>query len=141
MDLSAVQAEATRLSPLMHLATVYPDGTPHVAPVHPAWLDGTVWISSFVNSVKVRNIGTNPVVAAHWQVDESGDGVALWGTASVHGDIDTKRRLWEGVFDYDLDAFFPKGPDSADATFIAIEPSRALVLKQYGLAGRDTWQR
>lgn len=141
MELSDVQSEATRLSPLMHLATVGPDGSPHVAPVHPAWLDGTLWISSFADSVKARNIAGNPKVAAHWQVDESGDGVAVWGTATVHTDIETKRRLWTDVFDYDLNAFFPDGAESEGACFIAIEPSRAVVLKQYGIAGRDTWRR
>ena len=141
MELSDVQAAASRLSPYLHLATIAPDGAPHVAPVSPAWLDGTIYVSSFSTSAKVRNIAANPQVAAHWQVDDSGDGVALWGTATLHADLETKRRLWTGVFGYDLDQFFPDGPESELATFIAIEPTRAVVLKQYGMAGRDVWRR
>lgn len=70
----------------------------------------------------------------------SGDGVELWGTATVHDDLDTKRRLWKGVFDYDLDQFAPGGPDgSPDTAFMAVRPTRALVLKQYGMGGMQRW--
>ncbi len=53
--------------------------------------------------MKARNVASNPQVALHWQVTEKGDGVEVWGTASVHTDVETKRRLWEGVFDYNLE--------------------------------------
>jgi PPOX class probable F420-dependent enzyme len=141
MDLEAVKAETTRLSKWAHLATVGADGKPDVVPTWPAWHDDKVWIFSDVNSVKVRNLAANPNVAMHWQVDESGDGVEIWGTATVHTDLDTKRRLWTGVFSYNLDDFAPAGPESPDNCFVAVEPERALALKQYGMAGRDTWRR
>ncbi len=140
MDLDEVKAETARLSNWAHIATVGRDGNPDVVPIWPAWQDDTVWISTGTNSVKVRNIAHNPNVALHWQVDESGDGVEVWGTASVHTDIDTKRRLWTGVFSYNLNDFVPDGPESPEACFVAIRPQRALALKQYGMAGRDTWQ-
>jgi Pyridoxamine 5'-phosphate oxidase len=93
---------------------------PDVVPVWPAWRDDTVWIFSHTNSVKVRNIAANPNIAPHWQVDESGDGVELWGTATVDTDSETKRRLWTGVFTYNLDDFAPEGLDSPDNCFIAV---------------------
>ena len=93
-----------------------------------------------VTSVKARNVSANPSVALHWQVTEVGDGVELWGTAIVHDDVETKRRLWDGVFDYDLDAFSPGGPDNSPQTgFLAITPTRALVLRQYGMGGMHRW--
>ncbi len=141
MDLNEVAAETTRLSNWAHLATVGADGNPDVVPVWPAWQDDTVWIFSEANSVKVRNLAANPNVAMHWQVDESGDGVEVWGTAVVHSDLDTKQRLWTGVFTYNLDDFAPDGPQSASYCFIAVRPDRVLALKQYGMAGRDTWKR
>jgi PPOX class probable F420-dependent enzyme len=141
VDLNDVATETTRLSNWAHLATVGADGNPDVVPVWPAWQDDRVWIFTDVNSVKVRNLAANSNVAMHWQVDESGDGVEVWGTAAVHSDLDTKRRLWTGVFTYNLDDFAPDGPESASNCFIAIRPDRALALKQYGMAGRDTWQR
>lgn len=140
MDLDRVKSEAARLSPWAHVATVGADGEPDVVPVHPSWEDDTLWFMAGGTSVKVRNITHQPVVALHWQVTETGDGLEVWGTAEAHGDVETKRRLWTGVFDYDLDQFAPGGPDdSADTVFVAVTPSRALYLAAYGMGGRETW--
>jgi general stress protein 26 len=140
MTLEAVKAFASNLSPWAHLATVGADGEPDVVPIHPCWEGDVLWIMGGATSVKARNIAHQPKVALHWQVSANGDGVEVWGTASVHTDLATKRRLWTGVFDYDLGAFAPGGPDnSPDTAFIAVHPERALVLKAYGMAGRSTW--
>lgn len=90
-------------------------------------------------SVKAANINANPSVAMHWQVSEAGDGVEVWGMAAVHTDNETKRDLWEGVFDYDLNLFMPAGPDSPEAAMISIQPTRALIIKTYGAAGLQRW--
>lgn len=140
MDLETVKRESARLSPWAHLATVGRDGDPDVAPVHPAWDGDTLWIMTFGNSVKVRNIAHHPRVAMHWQVTEAGDGVEVWGTADVHRDLETKKRLWTGVFDYDLNLFSPGGPEgSPNSVFVSIRPERALYLMAYGMKGRETW--
>ena len=140
IELAAVKEFAAALSPWAHLATVGADGRPDVVPVHPCWEGDTLWSMVGAGSVKAGNVAANPNVALHWQVTEAGDGVELWGTAVVHEDVETKRRLWQGVFDYDLDAFAPGGPDdSPDTGFMAITPTRALVLKQYGMQGLQRW--
>lgn len=140
MDLEHVKRESARLSPWTHVATVGPDGDPDVVPVHPAWEGDTIWFMAGATSVKVRNIAHHPNVAMHWQVSEAGDGVEVWGTAEVHADLDTKRRMWAGVFDYDLGQFAPGGPDdSPDTVFVAVRPTRALYLASYGMKGRETW--
>jgi general stress protein 26 len=142
IDLGAVKEFASALSPWAHIATVGADGAPDVVPVHPCWEGDTLWAMIGANSVKARNAAANPEVALHWQVTEVGDGVELWGTATVHDDIETKRRLWQGVFDYDLNAFAPGGPDdSPDTAFMAIAPTRAVVLVQYGMGGLRRWSR
>jgi general stress protein 26 len=141
MDLEHVKQEASKLSPWAHLATVGADGDPDVAPVHPCWEGDTLWIMTGAASVKVRNIAHNPNVAMHWQVTAAGDGVEIWGTAKMYTDLETKRRLWNGVFDYDLNAFSPGGPEgSPDNGFLAVTPKRALVLKAYGMGGREVWK-
>ncbi len=140
-DLSDVQSFAAGLSPWAHLATVGADGAPDVVPVHPCWEGDTLWTMVGADSVKARNVRANDQVALHWQVTESGDGVEVWGTAAIHDDLDTKRRMWDGVFDYDLDAFAPGGPEnSPDTVFMAVTPSRATILKQYGMGGIDRWK-
>jgi general stress protein 26 len=141
-NLEDIKAEASRLSPWAHVASVGPDGKPDVVPVHPAWEGDTLWFMTFAGSVKVANIRANPHVALHWQVTEAGDGVEVWGEASVHDDLDTKRRLWEGVFDYDLDLFSPGGREgSPDTVFVAVEPERAVAIKAYGIGGIERWSR
>ena len=98
-----------------------------------------MWVMVGRTSVKVRNLATDDRVAMHWQITEKGDGLEVWGTASVHEDIETKRRLWHGVFDYDLNMFAPGGPDSPDIAFVQIRPQRAVFLKAYGIGGIDRW--
>jgi general stress protein 26 len=138
--LDEVKAFATGLSMWAHLATVGADSKPDVVPVHPCWEGDTLWVMCGLNSVKTRNIADNPNVAMHWQVEAIGDGVEVWGTATIHSDLDTKRRLWNGVFDYDLNAFAPGGPDnSPDTAFIAIHVEKALILYMYGAKGRDVY--
>lgn len=140
ISLDEVKTFATNLSPWAHLATVGDDGEPDVVPVHPCWEGETLWTMLGVQSVKARNAAANDKVALHWQVTEVGDGVEIWGTAEVFTDVETKRRLWDDVFDYDLNAFAPGGPDNSPETaFMAIRPTRAVVLKQYGMAGIQRW--
>jgi general stress protein 26 len=140
MELDQIKTEGRRLSPWAHLATVGADGKPDVVPVHPAWEGDTLWVMAFEDSVKCRNIAHQPEVALHWQVTEAGDGLELWGTASVHTDLDTKRRLWTGVFDYDINLFVPGGPEAPGTAFIAVVPSQAVYLKAYGTGGIDRWK-
>lgn len=140
--LDDIKTAAANLSAWAHVATVGADGKPDVVPVHPAWIDDTLWFMTFGDSVKVANLGANADVAMHWQVTEAGDGVEVWGTAVVHDDVDTKRRLWDGVFDYDLNLFSPGGPDdSPNTVFVAVTPERAVSIKAYGIGGRETWRR
>ena len=140
MELDEIKAKALALSPWMHIATVGADGKPDVVPVHPCWEGDVLWTMAGTTSVKARNIAANPNVALHSQVSEKGDGVEIWGTATIHADLETKRRLWTGVFDYDLNAFAPGGPDDSEGTcFIAIVPERALFLDTYGMGGSFRW--
>jgi general stress protein 26 len=140
MDLAGIRDFASQLSPWAHLATVGADGEPDVVPVHPCWEDDTLWIMCGADSVKTRNVLHEARVALHWQVTASGDGVEIWGTAVFFDDLETKRRLWHGVFDYDLSAFAPGGPDNAPGSgFLAVTPNRALLLRAYGMGGRETW--
>ena len=141
MDLQTFKDFASSLSPWAHVATVGADGEPDVVPVHPCWEGDTLWFMGGLGSVKARNVARNDKVALHWQVTETGDGAELWGTAEVFGDVETKRRLWEGVFDYDLSAFSPGGPDDSPETgFFAVTPARALLIRQYGMGGMERWK-
>ena len=141
ISLDEIKTFTASLSPWAHLATIGADGEPDVVPVHPAWEGGTIWAMVGADSVKARNVAANSSVAMHWQVTEAGDGVEVWGDARVHTDLETKQRLWNGVFDYDLDQFAPDGPEGEGTAFIAIEPRRALAVYAYGTSGMKRWKQ
>ena len=113
MNIKEVIKASKDLGEWAHIATVSGSGTPYVTPVHPCWEGETLWIMVGVNSVKSKNIADSPSVSLHWQVSEetSFDSLILWGQAKLFTDIETKTRLWSGVFDYDLDVFAPNGPE------------------------------
>ncbi len=141
MEIADFKEFATALSPWAHIATIGADNEPDVVPVHPCWEGDTLWFMAGSTSVKARNVEHNNNVAMHWQITENGDGAELWGTAEVFTDVETKRRMWDGVFDYDLNAFAPGGPDDSEGTgFIAITPNRLLTMKQYGVGGMERWK-
>jgi len=142
LTLHDIKTFATGLSPWAHLATVGADGEPDVVPVHPCWEGDMIWIMVGRDSVKSKNVAHEARVALHWQVTENGDGVEVWGRSSLHADVDTKRRLWNGVFDYDLNAFAPGGPDnSPDTVFMRVDVDRAMLMRAYGMAGIERWKR
>ena len=140
MNLDEIKARSRELSTRAYLATVGSRAVPNVVPVHPAWEHDVLWVMTGRTSVKARNIGQNPKVALHWEVGDLGDGLELWGTGAVHDDAGTKRRLWTGIFDYDLDAFAPGGAEhSPDIVFIAIHPERAVYAEAFGTRAVDRW--
>jgi hypothetical protein len=47
------------------LATVRPDGRPHVIPRWGVWLDGQFWYDGAPTTVHVRNLEANPACALH----------------------------------------------------------------------------
>lgn len=141
MNIEDIEIIARGLSVRTYLATTNPAMEPHVVPVHPAWEGTTIWIMTSRSSVKARNIEANPTVAMHWETNEAGDGILVWGAATTHGDRATKQRLWTGVFDYDLDEFAPDGINDPATVFVAVEPQRAVHALAYGAGGVQRWAR
>ena len=45
------------------LATVRPDGTPHLVPIWFVWVAGKIYLCTGADSVKVRNLTRNPQVS------------------------------------------------------------------------------
>jgi general stress protein 26 len=143
MDFAAVLDHAARLGPIMYLATVTPAGDPHVVPVHIDWHEGAAWSVAGTSDVKTRNIAAHPAVCLHSSVSEvtGWDHLMVWGDAAFLADVETKRRMWSGVFGYDLDDFAPGGPeDSPETGFLRITPYRVVLLRRYGFGGRDDWR-
>lgn len=139
MNIHDIERLGRELSVRSYLATVGAAGEPHVVPVHPGWEDTSICIMTGRTAVKTSNVRRDPRIAMHWEANAAGDGLLVWGTATVHTDLDTKARLWNEAFDYDLSAFAPDGPDTPDVVFISIEPTRAIHAMAYGSGGVDRW--
>ena len=56
------------------LATVRPDGRPHVTPIWGVWLDGALYFDGHPGTRWARNLAGNPACAVHL---ESGDDVVI----------------------------------------------------------------
>ena len=144
LEFDQLVAESKRLGIWTYMATSSKSGRPYVTPVHPGWEGETLWTMIEINSVKAKNGAANPQVSCHWPVsEETGmDSLMVWGTGQVFTDIETKRRLWEGVFDYDLSMWAPDGVENCpDKGFLAVTPTKALLLRFYGAKGRAEWRR
>lgn len=141
MELTDVQSEAARLGSRVYVATVRPDGRPHSVPIVMTWLDDKVYGFVANPSVKVTNLRSNPNVQLHWLVAEATnwDSLIIDGTANLIDTTEGRRALWDRM-GYDLSLFEPGGPEADSHVFIEVIPERALLLRKYGVEGRDTWQ-
>ena len=120
------------------MATVRPDGSPHVAKVWPAVDGHTIWIGTRATSGKARNLRVHPGAALMYEPQGE---AYVYGDAEVVTDIETKQRVWNsGIFTYPMEGFFG-APERDDFVFLKITPRRAIVLTQ-GESGivRNTWQ-
>ena len=119
------------LTGLAHLATVRPDGRPHVSVVATAIEGETVWIGTSRSSRTARNLAERPAASIMWR-----PGAEVYVDADVElvDDLDTKRRLWDGgVFPYDPSMFFGT-VDDPDFVLLRLSP-RAAVLQTMGRSG------
>lgn len=87
-------AERLRTAEILWLATVRPDGRPHLVPVWFLWEGETILIFSKPNNQKIRNLRQNPAVTV--SLDATGRGndvIVLEGTAQFVDDPDTTTAL------------------------------------------------
>lgn len=73
-----------RLERTVRLATVSPEGSPHVVPLWFVWLDGTMFMNSTADNVTVRNLEHNAMVTG--VVDDGKTYDELRGVL-VHGTV------------------------------------------------------
>jgi PPOX class probable F420-dependent enzyme len=121
------------------IATVWPDGRPHVMPVWGMWRDGELWFSSSLGSRKTRNLLANPVCAV--TSDDPQNPVIFEGTATLEQDIEVLEKILAAEnekygTDYGMDMFDP----AVNATF-RIRPRWAFALTEGDFTGSPTkWE-
>lgn len=127
------------LTGFAHIATVRPDGRPHVAKVAPAVDRDVLWIASRVSSRKARNIAADPHVALMYEPRAE---AYVQATGELITDLETRERVWaSGMFPFPLEGFFGTY-DHPDFVLVRLTPTSAILMSQDG-AGirRDTWER
>ncbi len=73
------------------VATVWPDGRPHVMPVWGMWHDESVWFSSSVRSRKARNLRADPRCVV--TTDNPIEPVVVEGVAEVVRELGAIREM------------------------------------------------
>jgi len=116
------------------IATVGPDGHPHLAPVWGVWRRGALWFSSGPRSRRARNLAMHPRCAA--TTDDAHQPVVLEGEATRIGDRDAVVAFCAASnakygTDYGPDFFL------ANATF-RIDPVWAFALDDEDFPGTPT---
>jgi hypothetical protein len=77
--------ERLEAAPIYWVASVRPDGRPHVTPIWGVWVDGAFWMEGGPNTRRFRNLAANPAAVV---TVERGDDVVI-----VEGDADRVTQL------------------------------------------------
>ncbi len=119
------------------VATIRPDGRPHVMPVWGVWMEDALWFSSSRGSRKARNLAAN---AAHCTIatDNAYEPVVIEGEAVLIDDLavigafvaETNQKY---KTDYSIDFFNP-----ADNACFNVRPTWAFGLIESDFTGSPT---
>jgi nitroimidazol reductase NimA-like FMN-containing flavoprotein (pyridoxamine 5'-phosphate oxidase superfamily) len=118
------------------VATVRPDGRPHVMPVWGVWFDGRLSFSSGLRSRKARNLAAEPRCTI--TTDQAQDPVVLDGLAEQVVDADGIAAFltaMNGKYDAGMTAAFLD--PAVNGTF-AVRPQRVIALSHDDFTGSPT---
>jgi len=94
--------------------------------------DCAIWIATFANSRKVKQIKKNPRICLAFIQQPNGDKSAtVFGKAEIVNDIEVKKKVW-GIANYDLANYFPDGPSSKNFCLLMINIEK--------IEWRDSWE-
>ena len=94
--------------------------------------DSTIWIATFANSRKVKQIKENPKICLAFIEQPNGDKSAIvYGKAEIVNDVEIKKKVW-GTANYNLANYFPDGPPSKNFCLLRINIEK--------IEWRDSWE-
>jgi len=118
------------------LATVWPDGRPHVMPVWGMWDDSTLWFTSAVGSRKVRNLTADPRCCV--TTEDASDPVIIEGVARIATEPAVLQRvidLMNAKYGTHTDVDFL---DPATNATVGVRPRRVFSLRAGDFTGSPT---
>jgi PPOX class probable F420-dependent enzyme len=129
---------AERLSASRHywVASVWPDGRPHVMPVWGMWDDAVLWFTSSVQSRKTRNLAHDPRCVV--TTEDATNPVVIDGTARIVTEPASLQRvidLMNAKYGTDIAVSFL---DPADNATIEVRPARVFGLRSADFTGSPT---
>ena len=118
------------------VATVRPDGRPHVMPVWGMWDDSTFWFTSSTGSRKVRNLSADPRCCV--STEDASDPVIIEGIARIATEAAALQRVLDLMnekyrTDYGLGFLDPV----ANAT-VGVRPRRVFSMRACDFTGSPT---
>ena len=131
--------EAERRLSVAHdywVATVRPDGSPHVMPVWGVWLAGRVWFSSGLRSRKARDLEADPRCTV--TTDDARDPVVVDGVAErLTGPADIAAFVAAVNAKYDSDISVDFQDPEVNGTY-AVRPVRVIAISGADFTGSPT---
>lgn len=123
-------------SPNYWVATVWPDGRPHLSPVWGSWLEGSLWFSCGLRARKLRNLRAEPRCTVSTQDPENP--VVLAGAAEIIRDLAEIERFLTAVTakygaTMDMDFLHP----DTNAT-VRVTPQSAFAIRHDDFTGSPT---
>jgi general stress protein 26 len=86
--------------------------------------DMTIWIITFSNSRKIKQIKKNPKICLLFIEQPNGNKTArVMGKVKIIDDLKTKKYVWK-IAHYDPSSYFPKGPEHPPFCVLKIIPSK-----------------
>ncbi len=129
-------AERLAASRSYWVASVWPDGSPHVMPVWGMWDDAVLWFSSSTQSRKTRNLTRDPRCVV--TTEDTSDPVVIEGTARIVTEPAVLQRvidLMNEKYATDMRVSFL---DPAVNATISVRPARVFGLRSADFTGSPT---
>jgi hypothetical protein len=78
--------ERLRSAPVYWVATVRPNGRPHVTPIWGVWVDGAFWMEGGPRTRRFQNLAQNPATVV--TIERGDDALILEGDADLVAELD-----------------------------------------------------
>jgi PPOX class probable F420-dependent enzyme len=118
------------------VATVWPDGRPHLMPVWAVWDDGTLWFSASLRSRKIRNIRAGSGVSM--STEDPRNPVVLEGTAEIVTETPALQRFLNGMNGKYNTAYPLDFLDPAKNASVLVRPRWAFGVSEGDFTGSPT---
>ena len=123
---------------LARVATVRPDGRPHVVPVWYLWEDGCFYIETSRSAVKADNLRSNPNIAITVDITEGGlrlRYVILEGQATLIENKATVKKLTERIYSHYVGVEALQTPTliemlEVDNLIVRLKPTKFITMDQ-----------